>query len=410
MLTVWLAGCSFVSVEDINAAPTIHTDTIVPSEDNFYTETTNLVPKNDYEYYKEQLSQLFPFPDANFQNYDTIRGSLDIESTEGNYFSATFFNDDLMSYELTIFGETGKSEYSFFVNDGFMFLHYILTEYTAPYVTNDAKEYATRFVAENDELLIYDYINEEIMLSALTNDEQQRIFNSALDFEQKILNGAFQKEDWVDAFANLIENGNIPGHFQKIILIDIDFDGIPELFLTMSSITSGNRPWIHQGFAYQDGVVVDIKCSLPINLELYRDIETNALTWIADGVDFNLISNPIIEHSYDHYWKKVDFSNVRKAEWSEFFHWREEFTTIWDVADSQSESVFTLIGYFDHDRIMSKKEIDELQNDVFSHYELIDTVRVVGDAQRFGLVNYTTIGEEFPRDELLAFLRSYDEF
>ena len=65
-------------------------------------------------------------------------------------------------------------------------------------------------------------------------------------------------------------------------------------------------------------------------------------------------------------------------------------------------------GHFDDDRVMSKKEIDKLQNEVFSHYEHIDTVRVIGDAQKFGLVNYTTVGEVFPRDELLAFLRSFE--
>jgi len=49
-----------------------------------------------------------------------------------------------------------------------------------------------------------------------------------------------------------------------------------------------------------------------------------------------------------------------------------------------------------------------LQKEVFARYELVGTVRVMGDAQKFGLVNYATIGKEFPRDELLAFFRSYE--
>ena len=82
---------------------------------------------------------------------------------------------------------------------------------------------------------------------------------------------------------------------------------------------------------------------------------------------------------------------------------------IYNVDDSQSNSIFTLIGYFDEDRIMSKMEIDKLEIEVFSRYEYIDTVKVIGDAQKFGLANWTTDGKEFPRDKLLEFLRSYEE-
>lgn len=404
-----LASCSLISVDNKNDEPTTHTAIHVPVEDNAYTETVKSVPKNDYEHYENKISQMFNDRDSNFHSYNVIRGCLDIKSIENNYFSANFLNGELQSYELTIFGEMGKSEYNFFIKEGFIFLHYILTEYTAPFVTNDTKEYATRFIAENDELLIYNYINEKIILSALTNDEQQRIFNNALDFEQRILNSEFQKKNWVDTFTNLMEYGNIYGNFHKIILIDIDFDSIPELFLTMSSVTGGDRHWIDQGFAYKDGMVVDIKCSLPINLELYRDKEKNELLWIASGVDYNFFSNPVSEHSYDHYWIRADFSDISKTEWLNIFHWKEEYTTIWDVDDSQSESIFTLVGYFDDDRIMSKTEIDELHEKVFSRYEHIDSVRVIGDAQKYHLIIYTTVGDKFLRDELIEFLRSYKE-
>jgi len=337
------------------------------------------------------------------------RDFYDIKSTEGNYFSARFLDNDLESYELTIFGEMGKAEYSLHINDGFMFLYYQIAEHPETLITNNSKEYITRFVAENDELLIYDLVNEEIQLSALVSDEQQRIFNNALNFKQKILNGEFQKEDWVEAFADLIQYGNIPGHFQEIILIDVDFDGIPELFLTMSSITSGYRHWIHQGFSYKNGMIIDINCSLPKNLELYRNIETNEILWIADGVDENFVSNPIMEFRFDHFWIEADFSDISKTEWSKFFHFKEEYTTVFDVANSQSESIFTLIGYFDEDRIMLKNEIEEVKNEVFSQYEHIGAIRVIGDAQKFNLISYTMDGKDFLRDELIAFLRSYGE-
>ena len=126
-------------------------------------------------------------------------------------------------------------------------------------------------------------------------------------------------------------------------------------------------------------------------------------------MDENFVSNPIVEFSFEHYWIEADFSDITKTEQSTFFHWREEYTTIYNVDDSQSDSIFTLIGYFDEDRIMSKMEIDKLEIEVFSRYEYIDTVKVIGDAQKFGLANWTTDGKEFPRDKLLEFLRSYEE-
>ena len=381
VLIVWLLSCNLVSDDKKNAV---------------------LIPRNNDKYYKDKVSQLFPFPDENLQNYNVIRGQLDIKSTEKNHFSATFLDDVLKSYELTIYGEMGKSEYHYRIHEGFIFLYYALTEYTEPFITDGAKEYVTRFIADGDELLIYD------TLSALINVEQKSIFNTALSFEQKIINGEFQKDDWLDTFADLIQYGDIPGHFQKIILIDVDFDGIPELFLTMSSITNGNRHWIDEGFAYKDGMVVDIKCSLPSNLELYRYNETSELLWIADGVDYNFVSYPIIEHSYDYYWIMADFSDISKIEQSKLFHWREEYTTTWDVENSQSESVFTLVGYFDDDRIISKVEINELKSEVFSRYEHIDAIKIIGDAQKFGLVNWSTDEKYFLRDELLTLLRSYE--
>jgi len=394
--------------EEKNTSSTISQSPIETEMENNYTETENPLPKHDIEYYKDKLSQLFPFPDENLQYYKIIRGSLDIKSTEGNYFSAQFLDDELRRYDLTIFGEMGKAEYRFYINEGFMFLYYQLTECPEPFVADNAKEYITRFVAENDELLVYDLANEEIQLFASISDEEQRIFNNALDYKQKILNNEFEKEDWVEAFADLIQYGDIYGHFQEIHLIDVDFDGIPELFLTMSSITGGYRHWISQGFAYKNGMITDIKCSLPKNLELYRNKETNEILWIADGVDENFVSNPIMEFSFEHYWIEADFSDITKTEWSTLFLWKEEYTTVYGVDDSKSESVFTLIGYFDEDRIISKAEIDELKNELFSRYEYIDTIKIIGDAQKFGLVNWTD-GKEFPRDELLALLRSYDE-
>ena|GEM_PF-2856719 len=372
------------------------------------TNTAIPVPKNDNEYYEEKMSQLFLFPSENLEYYNVVRGKLDIESTGINYFSANFLDDVLQSYKLTVFGELGKEQYQFDINDGFVFLYYVLTEYTEPLKISDAKTSITRLIADNDELLLYDRTYNILSLSAIINDEQQSIFNNALDFKQKIINNEFQKGDWVEAFSDLIQYGDINGHFQKIILVDVDFDGIPELFLTMSSITAGYNHWINQGFIYKDGMVTDIKISLPINLELYSDRETKELIWMADGVGEHISSNRIMTFCYNHYWVKADFNNIRTV-WSPLFHWKEEYTAIWDVEDSQSESVFTLLDDFDDERTMSKIEIEALQNEVFSKYEHIDTVRVIGDAQKFGLVNWYSDGWEFPRDELLSLLSSYEK-
>jgi len=128
------------------------------------------------------------------QYYNVIKGNLDVKSTEGNQFTANFLNDELQSYELTIYGEMGKSEYNFFTNNGSIFLIHTNTDYPESFTLDGAKKYTTKFVAKNDELLIYDYENKKIILSSLIDDEQQRVFNNALDFEQKIINGEFEED------------------------------------------------------------------------------------------------------------------------------------------------------------------------------------------------------------------------
>jgi|GEM_PF-6006820 len=217
--------------------------------------------------------------------------------------------------------------------------------------------------------------------------------------------------DWTYAYANLIENIDERErvNFQKFILLDVDFDGIPELFLTLNSITQGERHWIYRGFTYKNGSIIDIKCNyVPINLELYRHKETGELRWIGDGVDYYFISDEIIEHEYTYYLREIDFSDISETVEIDLIVWQEEYTSIWGEENSQSESILTLITYFGLNpiNVTSKNEIDYLHKEILLNYEHLDTIRVIGDAQIF---KWVTGDINLVRDKLLALLYSYEK-
>lgn len=180
----------------------------------------------DYEYYSSKLSKMFERQNSSFTEYFTVRGKLETGLKSENHFNADFLDESLQSYKLILYDEMNCSEYIFSTYEGLKFLMY--TETTEPFISYSGNETSKRFLIENENMFIYDIDNKEI-ISDISKEDKQIICN-ALDFENRILERDFIAHNWMDAYVDLIEHGYLPEHIIKIILTDIDFDGIPELF------------------------------------------------------------------------------------------------------------------------------------------------------------------------------------
>lgn len=174
--------------------------------------------------------------------------------------------------------------------------------------------------------------------------------------------------------------------------------------MTSGSITGGERNWIYHGFSFKDGTIVDIKCNMPVNLELYKDRESGELIWIASGVDYNFTSSQIMKHSYTYYWCEVDFDDLANISVSRFFYWTEEYETKWGEAERISDSNFALLFENNVKQYTTKTEIEEIQKELFSKYELVEISQIEEDFYEF---DRAYVRETFNKDALYKLLRMY---
>lgn len=124
---------------------------------------------------------------------------------------------------------------------------------------------------------------------------------------------------WIDAYFNVVKEQDPKA--KELELIDIDFDGIPELFLIKSEEDFGGSLNIYQAYTYKDGAVSEISLPDQANwhrLGLYKNKDTGELVWLADSVsslekDHEECSTDIADFS--------DFTNVKKTP---LLAWTEE--------------------------------------------------------------------------------------
>ena len=191
----------------------------------------------------------------------------------------------------------------------------------------------------------------------------------AVRYNDPELASASTDDLWVEALASAIADNN--EHFRYMTLIDVDFDGIPEVFL----YTSGNvSTWTVKGFNYKNGTVTEIDTSfLFTDLVLFLDNDSGEQFWVT-----RMSNRSGAGFAYITFWCKVDFSGLPLAETEILFGFSE-----WYVRNGEDldPAEFYLIG--DKSDILTWygtltefAEIERLRDDFLSRYTEIETFQL----------------------------------
>lgn len=143
-------------------------------------------------------------------------------------------------------------------------------------------------------------------------------------------------EPWMEAYIELLlEAPNWPaekGYFGLFSLVDINFDGIPELFFA-----EGYRvPFMGRGFSYSDNQITEMTFSeaIPPCLKLYQDTYSNEKTWLAGRTEYSSATKPFGDSGYEkfHEWWSVDFSDLSMIQRDLYLAW--SVRKVWYESDA----------------------------------------------------------------------------
>lgn len=216
---------------------------------------------------------------------------------------------------------------------------------------------------------------------------------TAFDNSTAVMGLETQTDYWIDAYYYVMENKIFSSEY--LYLVDIDFDGVPEMFTTCSD-TDGT--WINHGFSFKDSNILEIQFAEPIftSLKLYKDIKTNRLVWIVSGrmKDSN---------SYHYIWQQIDFSDFCEVEKSTFFEWREIRKEITDDVSSYYSVEYQLIDYDSNVVVTTKEEIEAQFEKAFSQYEPMEALTLLTSSIEF--INEKNF---YDYDLFYSFMQLYD--
>jgi beta-lactamase regulating signal transducer with metallopeptidase domain len=185
-------------------------------------------------------------------------------------------------------------------------------------------------------------------------------------------------EPWIQAYTELLldnmrlqEMGiNIP-YFK---LIDVDFNGIPELFITGAYHRSPSTLGL---YTYTDGLLTELTLPvdndwMPWDIVLYRDTRTNEFVWMSFFESWSLAGS---DRTF--LWYEIDFDDLSSI--NAQFHFG--FRSFWgsqnpDDEDYMSSHYFWVLEddfpYFNnHTVIDSGEDILQMLEDSFSYLETI---------------------------------------
>jgi len=160
---------------------------------------------------------------------------------------------------------------------------------------------------------------------------------------------------WAEAYYNALAEKCFSS---AILLVDINFDGVPELFFVHWG--SATNMWIFSGLSYQNGDVVNIEfydewSGMPSELSLLRNRQTGEQVWLAHG----------------------RFSSRAGV----YQSWVYEFVDFSDLSQVRSKSVFE----FDSEMILNEEHIygiDSIYNLRLPNGEIIEVSLEEIEAQR----------------------------
>lgn len=192
------------------------------------------------------------------------------------------------------------------------------------------------------------------------------------------------EDAWMESYLKIMKD--TPAETKYVLLIDFNFDDVPELCLV--SMGSHNT-YIHHIYSYREGNAKKLILSeMPALLEFYKDKNTGEEFWVANDMYY-------IGRGYEFVWEKITFrEDSVKAE--PFFYYRDI------LSDSEEVRVFK-----DQEESMetTREKIEQERDALFSQYEIIDTVDLTiyyGD-----LTDEAMLDSPVSRERLFDFFESY---
>lgn len=201
----------------------------------------------------------------------------------------------------------------------------------------------------------------------------------------------FKKVDWIDTYYEIVKRRE----GMHILLTDINFDGIPELFFTQQGTSN---TWLNHGYSFDGEKILDIKFSdefiIPTNFELFQDKKNNDIIWIANGM-FRVDAGV-----YCYVWYKIDFQDFSNVKVSLLFGWRE-------VLVGEGESGKLTYQLLEEDGTcydMNREEIENYKKEVFSNYKHLDNLTMFSFVEEFA----DESEKEIDKDLFYSFAQLYD--
>jgi len=179
---------------------------------------------------------------------------------------------------------------------------------------------------------------------------------------------------WQEAYFELLaeRRGDIFLNWHHIILVDLDFDGIPEILFGQTGIRS-NRAMSH-GISYQNGEVVDIQFdfAIPPQLSLYRNTQTGEYVWIAGGAFSSQAGG-----FWSFHVEEIDFSDFSNVRVTRSLIYDREFIT--EEGSSRAIASIYSLRLSDYESVeMPFEEIQVLREEFFDGYEQVEIQMLVG--------------------------------
>ncbi|MCL2388408.1 MAG: membrane lipoprotein lipid attachment site-containing protein [Defluviitaleaceae bacterium] len=209
------------------------------------------------------------------------------------------------------------------------------------------------------------------------------------------------KHSWAEAYFNAL-NDTFPS---MILLVDIDFDGVPEiLFVAQGSATN---MWIDSGLSYQSGRVIDIMFydewgGMPTELSLLRNRLTDEMVWLAHG-RFSSGAGVYQSWLYDF----VDFSDFSQVQSTQILSYSSEMI-LSEEGTYGIGSIYSLHLSDDEAIEVPFEEIEAQRMRILENFEIIDVkILLIHSSQVFD--NDTNWQDRtLNREKLISFFNKWE--
>lgn len=264
--------------------------------------------------------------------------------------------------------------------------HEIVYEYRCPEAEEEIMESWPPYMA-----LIYEIGGDEIWLEVYYGNGAHPYYRMNTDGSNLRAIGQVPK-DWIDAYTSIIEYKDGIRNY-SIKLIDINFDGIPEMFFGMYE-NGGKTKSILEGYTFQDGKVSQISFlgekTYPYELELWCNRETDELLWLSSEMFA---------------WQNIDSYRCILLDIQEFPKVRQ--STFFAYTITFNDEGIPEIYKDANGNLISKDEFHTQEEALLASYEQIEVKELNGASEDFVLSDGTQ--KKFDRNSFFSFANDYME-